>query len=59
MDRDHLKESLTPQEDTIAERFRPVPSAEEESIEETEALKRSPAPQEIFHPREPGPHPRP
>ncbi|MOA55573.1 hypothetical protein D3C78_1793900 [compost metagenome] len=58
MDRDDLKESQTPQEETIFERFRPVPGAEDE-LEETEAFKRKPAPQEIFHPREPGPHPRP
>jgi hypothetical protein len=58
MDRDDLKETTTPQEETIGERFRPVPGSEEE-IEETEAFKRSPTPQEIFRPREPGPHPRP
>lgn len=58
MDRDQLKETLSPQEDTIAEGFRPVPGSEED-LEETEAQKRSPAQQEIFRPREPGPHPRP
>ncbi len=58
MDRDDLKETHTPQQETISERYRPVPGSED-AIEETEAFKREPAPQEIFRPHEPGPHPRP
>lgn len=57
MDRDDLGRN-SPQEDAAAEGFRPVPGSEEE-LEQTEALKRRPTHEEIFKPREPGPHPRP
>lgn len=58
MDRDNLRDRQTPETETIAEGFRAVPGAED-PLEETEATKREPAPQEIYRPHEPGPHPRP
>lgn len=58
MDRNDWKAGIEAPEDVVSERYAPVPGAEDD-LEATEALKRRPTHEEIFKPREPGPHPRP
>ncbi len=58
MDRDSLNQGAAPEEEAVAEGYRPLPRSEEE-LEDTEALKHRAKQTEIFLPREPGPHPRP
>lgn len=57
MDREDTRDLPAPEEEVVAAGYRPLPGPEEE-LEDTEASKHTAAPTEIYHPREPGPHPR-